>query len=161
MNDKYIIPYNSDNTILMYLLKFIPEISICKNILKHKKNLENNDIMKYHMERWENIAGEHLYMHDNHNNKFSYIFDETNYIVKVDMLPKFYNLTGISYQVIELIHELIKLKNEYKLHDVRYNCNSYITMLKQDDRLYSFFAKKIMDAMKHPEIIHLLYTKPI
>ena len=161
MKDKYIVPYNSDNTILMYLLTFIPEISICKNILKHKKKLENIDIMEYHMERWENIAGEHYYMHDNHNDKFSYIFDELNYIVKADMLPNFYNLTGISYQIVELIHELIKLKNEYKLHDIRYNSDSYITMLKQDDRLYSFLAKKIMDAMKPPEIIQLFYTKPI
>lgn len=161
IHDKYIIPYNSDNTILMYLLTFIPEISICKNILKHKKKLENNDIMEYYMERWENIAGEHYYMHDNHINQFSYIFDETNYIVKADMLPRFYNNTGISYQVVELIHELIKLKNEYRLHDIRYNSDSYITMLKQDDRLYSFLAKKIMDAMKPPEIIQLFYTKPI
>ena len=159
--DKYIVPYNSDNTILMYLLTFIPEISICKNILKYKKYLENEDIMEYHMDRWENIAGEHYYMHDNHTNKFSYIFDETNYIVKVDMLPRFYNLTGISYQVVELIHELIKLKNEYKLYDIRYNSDSYITMLKQDDRLYSLLAKKIMEAMKPPEIIQLFYTKPI
>ena len=159
--DKYIVPYDSDNTILMYLYNFIHEISICKNILKYKKYIENKDNMEYYMDRWENIAGEHYYMHDNHNNKFSYIFDETNYIIKVDMLPKFYNLTGISYQVIELIHELLKLKNEYKLHDIRYNCNSYITMLKQDDRLYSFLAKKIMDAMKPPEIIQLFYTKPI
>ena len=37
MKDKYIVPYNTDNTILMYLLNFIPEISICKNILKYKK----------------------------------------------------------------------------------------------------------------------------
>ena len=148
MDDIYIVPYNSDNTILMYLSTFIPEISICKNILKHKKNLENIDTMKYHMERWENIAGEHYHMHNNHNNKFSYIFDETNYVIKKDMLPHFFNLTGISYQVVELIHELIKLKNEYKLHDIRYNSDSYITMLKQDDRLYSFLSKKIMDAMK-------------
>ena len=35
--DKYIVPYNSENTILMYLLNFIPEISIYKLILKHKK----------------------------------------------------------------------------------------------------------------------------
>ena len=156
--DKYIVPYNSDNTILMYLLKFIPEISICKSILKHKKKLENMDIMKYHMERWENIAGEHYYMHDNHTNKFSYIFDGTNYIVKVDMLPRFYNLTGISYQVVELIHELIKLNR-------RCTENSFIEdykyWLKHDDRLYSFLAKKIMDAMKPPEIIQLFYTKPI
>jgi hypothetical protein len=148
MDDIYIIPYNSDNTILMYLLTFIPEISICKNILKHKKKLEDKDIMEYHMERWKNIAGEHYYMHDNHANKFSYILDISNYIVKVDMLPHFYNLTGISYQVVELIHELIKLKNEYRLHDIRYNSDSYITMLKHDDKLYSLLAKKIMDAMK-------------
>ena len=148
MKDTYIVPYNSDNTILMYLLNFIPEISICKSILKHKKDLENIDIMEYHMERWENIAGEHYHMHDNHTDKFSYIFDERNYVVKVDMLPYFFDRTGISYQVVELIHELIKLKNEYKLHDIRYNSNSYITMLKQDDQLYSFLAKKIMDNMK-------------
>lgn len=148
MKDTYIVPYNSDNTILMYLLNFIPEISICKSILKHKKDLENIDIMEYHMERWENIAGEHYHMHDNHTDKFSYIFDERNYVVKVDMLPYFYDRTGISYQVVELIHELIKLKNEYKLHDIRYNSNSYITMLKQDDQLHSFLAKKIMDNMK-------------
>ena len=153
-SDKYIVPYNSENTILMYLLTFIPEISICKNILKHKKDLENIDIMEYHMERWENIAGEHYHMHDNHIDKFSYILDITNYIVKVDMSPKFFNLTGISYQVVELVHELIKLKNEYRLHDIRYNSDSYITMLKQDDRLYSFLSKKIMDAMKNPEILH-------
>ena len=161
MDDIYIVPYNSDNTIFMYLLTFIPEISICKNILKHKKNLENIDIMEYHMERWENIAGEHYHMHDNHTDKFSYIFDERNYVVKVDMLPYFFDRTGISYQVVELIHELIKLKNEYRLHDIRYNSDSYITMLKQDDRLYSLLAKKIMDAMKPPEIIQLFYTKPI
>ena len=160
-HDKYIIPYNSENTILMYLLTLIPEISICKNILKCKKDLENIDIMKYYMDRWENIAGEHYYMHDNHIDKFSYILDITNYVVKVDMLPHFYNLTGISYQVVELVHELIKLKNEYKLHDIRYNSDSYITMLKQDDRLYSLLAKKIMDAMKNSEIIQLFYTKPI
>ena len=148
MKDTYIVPYDSENTILMYLLNFIPEISICKSILKHKKDLENIDIMEYHMERWENIAGEHYHMHDNHTDKFSYIFDERNYVVKVDMLPYFFDRTGISYQVVELIHELIKLKNEYKLHDIRYNSNSYITMLKQDDQLNSFLAKKIMDNMK-------------
>lgn len=161
MNDKYIIPYNSDNTILMYLLTIIPEISICKKVLKHKKNLENIDIMEYYMERWENIAGEHYYMHDNHTNQFSYIYSELNYIVKVDMLPYFFNRTGISYQIIELIHELIKLKNEYKLHDIRYNCNSYIAMLKSDDKLYSFLAKKIMDTMKPTKTIPIYFTKPI
>lgn len=161
MNDKYIVPYNSDNTILMYLLTIIPEISICKKILKHKKILENNDIMEYYMERWENIAGEHYYMHDNHTNQYSYIYGELNYIVKVDMLPYFFNRTGISYQIVELIHDLIKLKNEYRLHDIRYNSNSYITMLKQDDNLYSFLAKKIMDAMKPPKTIPIYFTKPI
>ena len=160
-DDKYIVPYNSENTILMYLLIFIPEISICKLILKHKKNLENIDNMEYYMERWENIAGEHYYIHDNHINQFSYIFDELNYVVKVDMSPKFFYNTGISYQIVELIHELIKLKNEYTLCDENYSSNSYITMLKQDDQLYSFLAKKIMDAMNPPKTIPIYYTKPI
>ena len=161
MKDIYIVPYDSYNTVLMYLSTFIPEISICKLILKHKKDLENIDIMDYYMNRWENIAGEHYYMHDNHTNRFSYILDDINYIVKKDMLPNFYNNTGISYQVVELVHELIKLKNEYRLHDTRYNSDTYITMLKHDDKLFSLLAKKIMDAMKNSEIIQLFYTKPI
>ena len=157
--DKYIVPYDSDNTILMYLYNFIPEISICKNILKHSKDLENIDIMEYYMDRWENIAGEHYHMHDNHTNRFSYIFNETNYIVKLDMLPHFYNLTGISYQVVELIHNLIKKKNDAVANI--YEKEKGKTWYQYDDELYSLLAKKIMDAMKQPETIHLLYTKPI
>lgn len=156
--DKYIVPYDSDNTILMYLYNFIHEISICKNILKYKKYIENKDNMEYYMDRWKNIAGEHYYMHDNHTGKFSYIFDEKNYIVKVDIFPRFYNLTGISYQVVELIHELIKLNR-------RCTENSFIEdykyWLKHDDRLFSLLSKKIMNSMKPPEIIQLFYTKPI
>ena len=35
-------------------------------------------------------------------------------------------------------------------------------MLKQDDRLYSFLAKKIMDAMNPPKnYTNYYYTKPI
>ena len=161
LDDKYIVPYNSENTILMYLLTFIPEISICKLILKHKKILENIDNMDYYMERWENIAGEHYYIHDNHINQFSYIFDELNYVIKKDMSPKFFNRTGISYQIVELVHELIKLKNEYNLYDNLNTSNTYITMLKHDDQLYSFLAKKIMEAMNPPKTTPIYYTKPI
>ena len=150
--DKYIVPYNSDNTILMYLLTFIPEIYICKSILKYKKIFEDDDIMEYHMERWINIAGEHYYMHDNHTNRFSYIFNESNYTVKKDMLPKFYNITGISYQVVELIHELIK-KNNNTVANIYYKKKD-VTWYQYEDRLYSLLANKIMDVMKNPKIIY-------
>jgi hypothetical protein len=68
------------------------------------------------------------------------------YIVKKDHKPIFYELTGISYQVVELIHQLIKLKNEELIE------NTFITdykeRLKQDDKLYRILADKIMISMK-------------
>ena len=104
------------------------------------------EIFNYHYDRWENIAGSHYRLHDTHYGKFSYIYNDMEYIVKKDHKPTFYNLTGISYQVVELIHDLIKLKNKELIE------NTFITdykeRLKEDDNLYSILAEKIMMMMK-------------
>ena len=126
---------NSDEYILACLKRKISETNICKKILKLKKETEKKEIDEYYLERWENIAGVHYMLHDTHLGKFSHIWDETSYIIIKDHKSLFYDRTGISYQVIELIHELIK-----KSHDKEW--------FKYDDNLYSILANKIMIEMK-------------
>ena len=125
---------NSDEFVLACLKRKISETSICKKILKLKKIMEKKEIDEYYSERWENIAGSHYILHDTHLGKFSHIWDETSYIIKKDHKSLFYDRTGISYQIIELLHELIK-----KNHDKEW--------LKHDDKLYSILANKIMIEM--------------
>ena len=125
----------NDENIFGILRKFINEPMICKFIINYKKMLENNETLKYHFDRWVNIAGSHYILHDTHKGHFSFIFNIKEYIIKVDHLPSFYNLTGTSYQVVELIHDLIKIKDNKKL-------------LLEDDKLYCFLANKIMKKMK-------------
>ena len=83
------------------------------------------------------------------------IINSDDYVIKKDHKPIFYNLTGISYQVVELIHELIKIKNENKeifSNGVTINIPlpyiEYKDWLKHDDKLYSILSKKIMFEMK-------------
>lgn len=116
--------------------------------------------MNYYINRWENIAGTHYMLHDTHMGKFSYIFDNNEYVVKPDHKLIFFNLTGISYQIIELLHELIKICRWSAFpHESDGVCGavgvdettSYIEdykyWLKHDDELYSILSKKIMSKM--------------
>jgi len=129
-----IITLSTNKRIIFLLSQLINEPGVCEKIVEIKDEEEKKDALKYHYERWVNIAGSHYILHDTHMGKFSIIHDETNYIVKKDHKPTFYNITGISYQVIELIHELIKsINKEY---------------LEYDDMLYSKLANLIMDEYK-------------
>ena len=106
---------------------------------------EYEDSLDYHMNRWEIIAGEHYYTRDTHYGKFSYIHDNEKYIIKRDHRIYFYQMTGISYQVLELIYELIRIRNEnswdFEIVDKK-------EWLKHDDALYSLLSKKIMFEMR-------------
>jgi len=151
--DIYHKPLKSDEYTLLYLKKFISEISLCKKIINIKKNSENREILNYHFDRWENIAGEHFNTKNNHYQKFSYILDSEKYIIKPDHRLKFFHMTGISYQVLELIYELIHIKNE-KSWDFKYMKNEdKDEWLKEDDKLYSILSKKIMIEMNKYKII--------
>ena len=140
----YIKQLSMNQEILLNLLSLIPIKDICKNIIIIKNIYEKKETTDYYNERWLNIAKEHSYLHENHMNKFSYILDSKKYIVKTDFKLDYYKYTGISYQIIELIHELIKLKNEkYITKD-----QGYEYWLKYDDKLYSLLSHKIMIEMK-------------
>ena len=129
-----IITLSTNKRIIFLLSQLINEPGICEKIVEIKDEEEKKDALKYHYERWENIAGSHYILHDTHIGKFSIIHDENNYIVKKDHKPIFYNITGVSYQVVELIHELIRIFNK--------------EWLQYDDMLYSKLADLIMDEYK-------------
>lgn len=143
----YIRNLSSDEEILLLLKELLNHnIEICKLILKQKKEKVTNETKSYYSERYEKIAKEHYYLHANHTGKFSVIHDSRYYIIKKDFKLDYYKYTGISYQIIELVHELIKLKNnEYFLS----KDEGYKYWLNHDDKLYSMLADKIIKEMKY------------
>lgn len=140
------ISLTKDETIYLYLKSLLPIPELCYKIIKIKNVSESEETYKYHLDRWIKLAGEHYYTRDNHYNKFSYVLDSEKYIIKPDHRMDFYKMTGISYQVLELIYELIRIKNE-KSWD--FEMDDKTDWLKHDDKLYSELADRIMDRMKN------------
>tara|TARA_Y100000590_G_scaffold411507_1_gene505626 strand:- start:658 stop:1161 length:504 start_codon:yes stop_codon:yes gene_type:complete len=141
---------NNDQRIFLLFLNFLPNEIIHKIIfLKNEK--EKKETLQYHIERWENIAGAHLFLKDNHIDKFSYVHSSSNrrdYIIKKDHQPIFYNLTGLSYQIIDLIHELIELRYEvFHIEWLKEN-DRWKIELKEEDQMYSELSKRLMIKMK-------------
>tara|TARA_B100000900_G_scaffold151303_1_gene128508 strand:- start:883 stop:1314 length:432 start_codon:yes stop_codon:yes gene_type:complete len=136
----YIRNLSSNNEILLLLKELLNHnIDLCKKILKYKNEYEISENRIYYLDRYEKIAKEHYYLHKNHENKFSFIHDTKHYVLKKDFKLDFYNYTGISYQTIELIHELIKLKNK----------KDCIEQLNYEDKLYSLLSIKIANEMNN------------
>ena len=135
---------NNDENINMILSRFIPIPEIRKDIINKKKELEKEEILEYYNERWNNIIGYYFVTKDTKIGKFSQILDGKKYIIKPDHRLEFFERTGISYQIIELLHELILLKSEAGIiHD-----NSYEYWLDHDDTLYAKMSEMIMNKMK-------------
>jgi len=145
MNNIYRPPLNKDESILLILKELLHHnTDICKLIIYKKNTIEAKETMEYYYDRWENIAGSHYRLHDTHDGKYSLIWDDSNYKVKKDHNPIFYNLTGISYQIIELLHELIKLN---RVDSENSRIEDYKEWIEHDDKLFSFLADKIKVAM--------------
>ena len=123
---------------------FINEPSICKYIMNHKKRLEDTEIVEFHYKRWKDISSSHYMLQGLYKDTFSP--SPHPYIVKPDHLFTFYNLTGISYQVVVFIHELIKLKNTDALENTF--IVDYKEWLNDDDTLFSELSEQIMLQMK-------------
>ena len=124
---------------------FINEPSICKYIMNHKKQLEDTEILEFHSKRWEDISGSHFMLRDSYEGNLSAAQILAD-IVKPDHQFTFYNLTGISYQIVDFIHELIKLKNTDALENTF--IVDYKEWLEEDDKLFSKLSKQIMLQMK-------------
>ena len=124
---------------------FINEPSICKYIMNHKKQLEDIEIVEFHSKRLKDISGSHFMLRDSYEFSIAEAQRLAD-IVKPDHLFTFYNLTGISYQVVDFIHELIKLKNPDALENTF--IVDYKEWLNDDDTLFSHISKQIMLQMK-------------
>ena len=124
---------------------FINEPSICKYIMNHKKQLEDTEILEFHSKRLKDISSSHFMLRDSYEGNLSEAQRLAD-IVKPDHLFTFYNLTGISYQVVDFIHELIKLKNTDALENTF--IVDYKEWLEEDDKLFSKLSKQIMLQMK-------------
>jgi len=149
MTDLYRSPTTSNEMILLILKELVNHnTDICKLILQKKKSLEQTETMEYYYDRWETIAGSFIRLRENDEDKYSLIFDYSTFTVKKDHNPIFYNLTGLSYQVVDLVHILIKL-HKVDLYDTDDTFIwNYKHWLERDDKLYSILSSKIMDAMK-------------
>jgi len=146
MNDIYRPPLTKDESTLLILKEVLHHnTDVCKLIIHKKNTIEMKETMEYHYDRWENIAGSHYRLHDTHDGLYSLIWDASTYTVKKDHNLMFYNLTGISYQIIELLHELIKLN---RIDSENSRIEDYKEWIEHDDKLYSFLADKITIAMK-------------
>ena len=124
---------------------FINEPSICKYIMNHKKQLEDTEILEFHSKRLKDISSSHFMLRDSYEGNLS-VAERLADIVKPDHLFSFYNLTGISYQVVDFIHDLIKLKNPDALENTF--IVDYKEWLRTDDTLFSRLSKQIMLQMK-------------
>ena len=124
---------------------FINESSICKYIMNHKKQLEDTEILEFHYKRWKDISSSYFMLRDSYEFRIAEAQRLAD-IVKPDHLFTFYNLTGISYQVVDFIHELIKLKNPDSLENTF--IVDYKEWLHDDDTLFANLSKQIMLQMK-------------
>ena len=149
MNDTYRTPITKDESILLILKELLHHnTDVCKLIIHKKNTVEAKETMDYYYDRWENIAGSHYRLHDTHDGRYSLIWDASTYTVKRDHNPMFYNLTGISYQIIELLHELIKIN---RVDSENSRIEDYKYWLTYNDKLFSFLADKIKIAMKEDD----------
>ena len=124
---------------------FINEPSICKYIMNHKKQLEDTEILEFHSKRWKDISSSYFMLRDSYEFRIAEAQRLAD-IVKPDHQFTFYNLTGISYQVVDFIHELIKLKNPDALENTF--IVDYKEWLQDDDTLFANLSKQIMLQMK-------------
>ena len=113
--------------------------------MNHKKQLEDAEILEFHYKRWKDISSSYFILRDSYEFRITEA-QRLGDIVKPDHLLTFYNLTGISYQVVDFIHELIKLKNPDALENTF--IIDYKEWLEDDDKLFSTLSKQIMLQMK-------------
>ena len=126
-------------SIYLYLLRFIHIPEICKYIISIKDNIEQKNNLDYHIQLYNNTG--HLYSNVIKNKydiprkwRSSYVLDGNQYIFKPDHLIDFYLNTNISYQIIEIIHEIIKITDiEWRMYD---------------DKLYYPLTLKIKSGMR-------------
>jgi len=102
--------------------------------------MENEDILYYHIYQYHNIIRPYIrsmWHASAHARRpqFSLIFSNQEYHIVNGIDNDFFNKTNISYQVIDLIHQLICIKNKEEQQN--------------EDILFSILANEIMKHIKN------------
>ena len=142
----------NDQQISLLLSQFIPIEPIRYKIIYLKDQIEKQEALKYHTERWETISSKYFRSLEKTAKPYSYVIDSKYYISEKDRCLDFYNETGISYQVRSLLLEILQCTFEidplYRtFSDNILNCNWY-EWRKEDDKIYSILSEEIMKKFK-------------
>ena len=129
---------NNDKKIYRLILQKIKDPYLTHYIISLKIIIERNEILKYHIEQYNYIIKPYINYKYQENRNFSLIFNHNQYHIESDIDYSFFKKTNISHQVIELIQELICIKNKEERI-----C---------EDILYSILANEICKNMKFVKI---------
>ena len=156
-------PLTTNQEILLSLSRVIPINELRYKIMAYKNHIEKKEALEYHSERWETIssgyfrATEVQYGFQALHGEIhisSWITDENNWIATKDHNLDFYNETGYSYQVRNLLMNLLScpvlmnlLSCPVSLTDNILNCSLY-ELKKYDDKLYGFLSRMIKEKLE-------------
>ena len=97
-----------DQKICLFLIQIFPVPDLCRLIIDYKNYLETQDNYIYHISLWENISSRFFISCETKFPTYSYILNGEYYIANKDRNLEYYNYTQISYQVRNMILQLIK-----------------------------------------------------
>tara|TARA_Y100000996_G_C22306465_1_gene554372 strand:+ start:86 stop:547 length:462 start_codon:yes stop_codon:yes gene_type:complete len=145
-----------DIYIFLLLSTKINEPNIINKVINNAKEMEDNESLQYHSERWETIAGNYFKCKDQSpftgtRNTYSYVLDGKEYIYEKDRNLDYYKETGVSFQTRDLLLEIIRnelltwpdTKDQY----VNNLSNESKEMREDDDKLYYPLSKLILKSM--------------
>ena len=128
-----------DQKICLYLIQILPVPDLCKLIIDYKNYLETQENYIYHISLWENISSRFFISCETKFPTYSYILNGEHYIANKDRNLEYYNYTQISYQVRNMILQLIKAPGK--------------EWRQSDDKMYGILSKKIMEKIKINSLI--------
>ena len=135
-----------DEQISLLLSEFIPIPYIRYKILNYMNQFENKEALEYHNERYETISFKYFRSFERspftkNIHCYSYILSSEKCFAIKDRCLEFYNETGISFQVRNLLMDILKCPVTQS--DTILNCSLY-EWRKDDDKLYCILAEEIM-----------------
>lgn len=143
-----------DITIFLLLNQKIKINEISWKILSLKNKIEEREVSEYYDELFENIVGKYFKCLENKYPTYSYILDGCKIVAKRDNNIKFFLETGVSYQVRDLVLDLITGYEDDLFKDISKDEKKQFR--KEDDILYGKLAEKIQRVMKSKDYLQLV-----
>lgn len=146
------------NKEIYYLLILkIGDPYLSKYIVELVNKIEKKEALDYHIERWQTISGKYFRSQElspftGSLNYYSYVLDSKDYIFEKDRIMEFYNETGISFQIRDLLLSVIKTKKDMEIDDdIEIHDNNLSSEVKYwrkyNDNIYGILSRKIKQIM--------------